>query len=181
MNLPSFLSNRLIDFILFQVQWFCCLLSVKSYFSYGYLIAALLWLVSLIFQKANITIILLIFILAAVGIINDSALQYFNVYKIQPLSDTAIIPPWLIILWLCFCTWYAQADWVNKKYFLFSLFGMIAGPLSYFAGAKFSALIFIRPTIYSLATISIDWLFLCLFFTYLSRNAFLSHKKQTKN
>ena len=71
---------------------------------------------------------------AICGWIIDSALIQFGVLH---MANTAWLPLWLALLWLAFATTVGYSlQWTATPWWLGSVLGAIAGPLSYWAGAR---------------------------------------------
>lgn len=137
-----------------------CVLHNHHYFYYGY-IAAFLSAVLMFFLKhyADKKIykkMALMSLLAIMGVINDLMLAYFKIFIFPGL--------WLVVLWLCFAAWFCDADWINQKYSVTAIAFMMAGPLSYLAGAKLGALHFYDLNATPIIFWVIDWFMLGLIF-----------------
>lgn len=152
----------MIDFILFQIQWFLCVLNINNSFLYalGILLAQIIFLIS---QKKYL-ILLIVLILSLVGILLDTLLMYMGVLVFPTWKYNFIIPDWLVVLWFCFSLWYVRADYINQKLLLYTILCAIFGPLSYYVGMKLGALIFGISLIKGLMVISFNWLILGILF-----------------
>lgn len=157
------------QFIVFQLQWWLCILNVQPYLKYGYIGSLVLLLFILFLRKTEYKNLLLIVLVAVIGIINDSLLTHFGIYVFPSSSNIFLIPNWLITLWFCFGAWFVAAAWINKNYFLFCAVSMITGPLSYLSGTKLSALVFTQPERLTLTLIGINWILLGFVFVTLQK------------
>ena len=78
----------------------------------------------------------------AIGLVWDSALASLG--WIRFTSGTLVegaAPPWILGLWALFATTLNRSlAWLHGRYALAAVLGAIAGPLSYWAGARLGAL-----------------------------------------
>ncbi|HGK6671984.1 TPA: DUF2878 domain-containing protein [Legionella pneumophila] len=160
--------RQLGQFVFFQIQWWCCLLSASSpHYRYLFLFALVLAVYDVWRHFKIPRLWLLLVLIASLGLINDTLLMHLNILYFFD-DSLLIIPPWLWVLWVCFGGWFLKADWINKNYLLMSLLGAIGGPLSYFAGFKLGAISFPQPLFVTMIILLIDWILLVLTITKLN-------------
>jgi hypothetical protein len=84
----------------------------------------------------------MVLLYAAVGILMDSILSYFQVmtYKNYVNGTSWLIPVWGLALWLSFATWLQIATYLKNYRLWLSFATLIIAPASYFAGAKLSVM-----------------------------------------
>lgn len=71
---------------------------------------------------------------AACGWVLDSALMHLGLFTFT--GSTVVLPFWLALLWLLFAsTLDYSLNWTKRPWWLGSLLGAVAGPLSYWGGA----------------------------------------------
>ncbi len=151
-----------IQFLLFQLQWWLCVLHTVPYFSYGYLIALCLAFFSLYRNHFQWNQLIAIMAMALVGFLNDMSLRSWGIFI---FGDSL----WLGVLWLCFAVWFYQTSWLHQKYILTPLLFMLFGPLSYFGGSHFGALRISTFSPVTLKIIFLDWFFLGIVFLIMSK------------
>ncbi|MFW2533334.1 MULTISPECIES: DUF2878 domain-containing protein [unclassified Legionella] len=160
--------RQLWQFVFFQIQWWCCLLStVSPHYHDLFLLALVLAVYDACRHFKTPARWLLFLLIASLGLINDTLLMHVNILYFFD-DSLLIIPPWLLVLWLCFGGWFLKADWINNNYFLMALLGALGGPLSYFAGFKLGAISFPQPLLLTMIILSVDWLLLALTLTTLN-------------
>lgn len=93
------------------------------------------------------------------GIVTDSALQYFSVIDFYGWSLGVLSPFWLWMLWLMFAmTLNASLSFLKEKPIVLSaLAGLVFGPLTYMAGAKLGAAAFDGSALHIL-TLAVAWM-----------------------
>jgi hypothetical protein len=89
----------------------------------------------------------------------DSALRLCGVLVFhEGAAPSWLAPPWLIAVWLIFATtlrW--SISWVGTNPWLAALAGGLAGPLSYYGGARLGALRLGEPLSQTLAVLELEW------------------------
>jgi len=69
----------------------------------------------------------------------------------------AMAPPWILGLWALFATTLnVSLNWLKGRWLVAALLGGIAGPLSYWAGARLGAVVLVEP-VPALVALSIGW------------------------
>ena len=95
---------------------------------------------------------------AAIGVLFDSALVAVGwvQYSSGMFSEIAA-PYWIISMWLLFATTLnVSMRWLRNKGWLAAFFGLIGGPLTYFAGEKLGGIILVDQ-IAALVALGIGW------------------------
>lgn len=149
----------MLGIIIFQFQWWLCVLHNHAYLHYGYILAFISALLALFLKHYPSHFykkILFVTGLASIGIANDMLLAFFKIFEFPDL--------WLATLWFCFAAWFFEAAWINQKRLLCAIAFMIAGPLSYLAGAKLGGLVFLQFTPEIFILLALDWFVLGLVF-----------------
>ena len=151
--------NKVINFVLFQIGWFACVLSGAAMQPLiGALVAAAIiaWHVWRAQQPSREIILLLIAML--VGALWDSLLVW-QAWLDYPagmlLPNTA--PYWIIIMWALFAsTLNLSLRWLKDHLLISVILGAVAGPLAYYAGARLGAVDFVQPTA-ALIALALGW------------------------
>lgn len=150
-----------LNFCLFQLVWFSSVLGA----AYGMPWLALISLSVFIGVHSRVSHCFLLDIqLAAIclvcGALLDSlwgALHWveFIGYQIRPLA-----PYWLLCLWVAFAfTINHSMSWMKANIGLAAVSGLFFGPLSYYAGERMGAMVWLQP-VYAIAGLGIAWAFL---------------------
>ena len=155
--------KTLLPFVIFQAQWWLCIISNNYNEQYGYCFAAIIFLLNLFYQPLTKSMLLFLLILSGFGIINDTILLKLGVFRFAGYMDY-LIPAWLMVLWFCFCAWFINAKWLNLKLSCVLFLFAIGGPGSYYLAFKLNALIFLIPTNTVLTILCMDWFYLGLIF-----------------
>ena len=157
------LIKTLLTFVLFQVQWWLCILSSNDNVQYGYCFAAVIFLLNLFYQPLTRHMLLFFLLLLIYGIMNDTIMMHIGVFRF-PFYMGHLIPAWLMVLWVCFSAWFLNAQWLNQQLPGILCLFSIGGAGSYYFAANLDALIFLIPTNRALMMLCIDWFFLGLVF-----------------
>ena len=153
--------NNIINFCLFQVGWFVCILGAA--WNYTYIAIAIsigILFLHLYLTDKNANDIKLSAIAATFGFIFDGIMQFSNmiIYN-NPGVPYPFTPIWIVILWILFAiTLNHSLAWLKGRTSLAMLFGLMGGPLVYLAGEKLMAVTIASPN--TLIVLSIGWAFI---------------------
>lgn len=143
------MKNNVLNFLLFQVGWFGCVLSAAAGQPiWGALLS--LFIISRHVWHASLPVTELKLIVAAmlIGMAWDSLLVWQNWLRYESgmvLDNTA--PYWIVLMWALFATTLnVSLRWLKNRWIFAVLFGAIGGPLAYFAGQRMGAVIFTDTT-----------------------------------
>ncbi|WP_041522073.1 DUF2878 domain-containing protein [Gilvimarinus agarilyticus] len=147
---------------LFQVGWFVCLIG-GSYWALGFTLVALV--VHTIFILHSPREWRLLAGIALAGIVWDGLLMSTGLISFAAPQSTvyigewfALIPVWLICLWVLFATTVNHSLYWLARYPLASaLLAALFAPISYFAGVKISDAQFAIPIWQPLMAVAIGW------------------------
>ena len=165
-KLPT--SKVINNFVVFQLGWLC-----SAYF-HDY--RALLINIGIIFwlylvepwSKRRIKLTLQF---VAIGLIVDSILYYLGILYFSGASIS--IPLWLISLWVIFsASLTVSLSWLMENKYYAMIGGAIFGPVAYWSGQQFEAIMFVDT--YAYIILSLSWLFMMWSFSSL-------YKKQPNN
>jgi hypothetical protein len=155
--------KTLLPFVVFQIQWWLCILSSNGHAPYGYGLALIIFLLHLLYQPLTRPMLLFFLLLLSCGIMNDSLLMQIGVFSFSfPMGH--LIPAWLMVLWVCFSAWFLHAKWLNQRLLAVLCFFSIGGAGSYYFAVKLNALVFLIPTNRALMILCMDWFYLGLVF-----------------
>lgn len=139
------MRDNVINFILFQIGWFACVLGAAAQKpGIGVVIAGLVIGLHLWRAPQPRREIYLLLVAMVIGAAWDSllvSLAWLEYPAGMLIPDTA--PYWIVVLWALFATTLnVSLRWLKQRYLLAAVLGAIAGPLAYSAGAGFGALQF---------------------------------------
>ena len=151
--------NILVNAIAFQIGWFACVLGGANQMPWlGTLVAAIIvtWHLNRA-QWPDRELVLLV----AVGLLGaqwDSLLVAAG-WLAYPsgtlLTNTA--PHWIVAIWVLFAaTLNVSLRWLRGRQVLASLLGALAGPLSYYSGAKLGGVVIVEP-LFAFVALTIGW------------------------
>ena len=112
-----------------------------------------------IYRRSRRPEIALLVFAAAFGYSMDSLLVLAGVIEFPPatrLGQPSTV--WMVAMWMNLATTLnASLGWLRGRYVLAAVMGLVAGPLSYFAGVRLEAISFGLPVGLSLAVIAAEW------------------------
>jgi hypothetical protein len=152
--------QKLLNFVLFQLGWFACVLGGAYQMPLAGSLAALVIIaIYLTMVDTSFSEIKLLSVALIIGLIFESALVSggLAIYSSGQLIDN-MAPVWMILMWPLFATTINQSmGWMKNLHITaVVLAGAIAAPLAYYAGFKLGAVEFPDITA-SLAVISLSW------------------------
>lgn len=133
-----------VNFILFQLGWFSCvLMAARGLPDTGIVIALLLVGVQLFLADNRKNLLILLFIVTLIGSAWDSVMTSFNILVFNTgMIVSFLAPGWIIAMWLMFSTTLnVSFRWLYGRYWLAMLLGAIFGPVTYQAGAAMGAVV----------------------------------------
>lgn len=133
-----------INFIIFQLGWFSCvLMAARGLPETGIMITLLLVAVQLFLAENRKNLLILIFLITLIGTAWDSVLTSLNILVFNTgMMVSFLAPGWIIAMWLIFATTLnVSFRWLYGRYWIASLLGLLFGPLAYQAGAALGAVV----------------------------------------
>ena len=135
-------KNIVINFILFQIGGFACVMGAAKQMPWlGVIVVAAIvaWHLSQAIQ-AKLEIYLIIITLI-IGAIYDQTMLQNNLLTYQAHGwSTNLTPAWILALWVEFATILnVSLRWMKKRWLIAILFGAIGGPLAYIGAARLGA------------------------------------------
>ena len=161
----------IINFVLFQLGWFACVLGA----AYGvpwwaFLCAVVIVGGQLVYAQQIKPALALIVISVIVGGMLDQILLNHQLLQYQSHGwSSRVVPVWILGLWMLFAsTLNVSLRWLREYPMVAALFGAIGGPLAYLGAAKLGA-VFILQTPLSYGVLSVAWALMMLFLITLSK------------
>jgi len=150
--------NPVLNLIAYQCAWFACILSAAKGTPW---IGSMVALLVVVWHVANARLpkseLALIAWSGVIGLSWESVIVQAG-WIAYPSGNliSGIAPHWIVALWLVFATTFnVSLKWFKNHLSIVSLFGLIGGPVAYYAGSKFGALT-LTP-IKGLTAIAIGW------------------------
>ncbi|MGB8693514.1 MAG: DUF2878 domain-containing protein [Steroidobacteraceae bacterium] len=152
-------AGLLFNFIAFQFGWFACVMgAARGWPLTGTAIGAVIVAWHIVRAARPREELKLIGVALLIGVLWDSALIAFGLTDFT--SGTLLVglaPPWILALWALFSTTLnLSLRWLRQRWLLAALLGAVAGPLSYWAGARLGAVQLVAPWP-ALIALSIGW------------------------
>jgi hypothetical protein len=151
--------NKLINFLLFQLGWFACVLGsahLEPWAGTGIALCIIAFHLARVPQPKGEA--LLILAAALIGFAWDSllvALGWLGYPSGMLLPNTA--PVWIVAMWMLFATTLnSSMGWMKAYKKLSVLLGALFGPLAYFAGARLGGVILLEP-VYAMLALAAGW------------------------
>lgn len=152
--------TRLVNFLLYQIGWFACVLGTAWDFQWlGVCIAICLLGVHFWLASDRHVQFKLAFLAAALGLVIDSAQMWAGIVAF-PRGGVVewLPPPFMTVLWLQFATTFRYSTrWLSGRYLLCACFGLLGAPLAFFAGERLGAISFPPPVLLHYAAVGLIW------------------------
>ena len=152
--------TRFLNFVFYQVGWFACVLGLAWGWHWtGAGIAAVL--VGLHFGLAadRGSQIRLACVAACLGLLVDTVQLVTGVFTFPHGSLVPWLPPaCMTVLWMQFATTLRYSlGWLQGRYALAALFGLLGAPLAFSVGERLGAIEFLEPRAVHLAVLGVIW------------------------
>ena len=149
----------LVNFIGFQVGWFACVLGAANDKELlGMIIALGIVIYHVVNQGDSRKELKLVLAATVIGLLWETWVLNLNILR-YPSHPEALFwaPTWLIMMWALFATTInLSMGWLKDRWVLAVFMGAIFGPLSFVAGEKVGAVVFLDSTL-SMITLAIGW------------------------
>ena len=135
-------NNIIINFVLFQIAWFACVLGAAHNAPWFGVIVTTIILVWHLNQAKQIKPeIILLIIALSIGAAFDQLMHSSHLLSYQAHGwSNNLVPAWILALWAGFVTALnVSLRWMRGKLIIAILFGAIGGPLAYIAAEKLGA------------------------------------------
>jgi uncharacterized membrane protein len=136
------LATKLFNIAIYQTGWFCCVLGAAWGFPIaGALMGLLLAGLHLLLATSWKNEALLMLAACLLGIVVDSIQQALGLFTFTRNPVWPFwLPLWVFVIWAQFATLFHYAlHWLSGRYLLAAMFGLIGGPLAYWAGIRIGA------------------------------------------
>jgi len=152
--------GQLVNYGLYQIGWFACVLGAASHRPWtGCLIALVLVGMHLALLVERALDVRLVVLAAAIGAVVEMFQIAAGTYRFT--SGTvihALPPPWLLTMWAQFATTFRYSlRPIITRLARAALFGAAGGPLAFLAGERLGAVTLLPPLTHGLLRLSLSW------------------------
>ena len=152
--------TQLINYTLYQIGWFACVLGAASHRPWtGCLIALILVGVHLALCVERSLEVRLVVLATGVGAVVEMIQIAVGTYRFTSGTVTDALPPlWLLAMWAQFATTFRfSLRSVITRPGPAMLFGAAGGPIAFLAGERLGAVTLLPPLAYGLLSLSVSW------------------------
>jgi ethanolamine transporter EutH len=154
-----FKTKMIVNLVIYQIAWLACILSAARSIPVLGILAALIAVVWHVSQAQRpLAEFQLILLTGLIGGLWDSLLVILGlIYYPSGSLVPWMAPFWIIALWMAFATTFNLClRWLHGHYGWAAIFGMVGGPLAWWAGHALGALTLINPLL-TLAVLGLGW------------------------
>lgn len=156
----------LLNALCFQLGWFACVLGGSAV---AVPVTAVLLLIHGKYFVSSQFEWLLIAGMATTGLLLDGLLGKLGIFTFEE-QGWFLIPIWLLCLWSLFAATLCHSlAWLQHRLLLALILGAVAGPVSYLAGSKMSAVSLPQPLLVTIMVIGSVWAIVFPLSLYLAR------------
>ena len=154
------MKRSIANFVAFQLGWFACVLPAAAGMPWLGVAFVACWVaVHIATSDHPKGELLMALIVAPAGFAADSMLVLSGLMAIPPeaqLGSPSTL--WLAAMWVNLgATLNQSLRWLQGRLLLSSLFGVIGGPLAYYAGMRFGAVAFPEGTTLAMLGVAVEW------------------------
>lgn len=155
------LNPRIVAFIVFDFIWLSAVLGRNDWLWFTALLIALMFAATpreLWLQRKAFAIIIVAGILVEWATVLTGVITF---------SGTSGLPAWLYLLWVGFTGMALVVfDWMHRRLVIASVAGLVFGPITYLAGARFGAAELHFELPFTIAIYAIAWAFLMILIAF---------------
>ncbi|MHC4710360.1 MAG: DUF2878 domain-containing protein [Planctomycetota bacterium] len=150
--------TKLINYTLYQIGWFCCVLGAANGRPWsGMAAASALLILHVSLARRPVVEMKLALAAGLLGGILDSMQSYAGLLVFDSWSGS-LAPPWIVLLWMQFATLLRfSLSYLRGRYLLGGLLAGLGGPLAFWIGSRLSAVQFSQSVVLSLAVVGLVW------------------------
>ena len=152
-------SQLIINFVLFQIGWFACVLGAGKQLPWlGVIVVAVIVAWHLLQAKQAKPEIILLVLALLIGGMFDQLMLMNGLISYQAHGwSVSLLPAWILALWAVFVTILnVSLRWMRGKWLVAILFGAIGGPLAYIGAEKLGA-VTLNALPMSYVALSVGW------------------------
>ncbi len=152
--------KMLLNLIAFQIGWFVCVFGAAWGYPWAGPAYVVLWVgIHIALSSEQPRELGLAIIAAAWGYAADSLLVLLGQLSFPDYAQVgAPSTIWMAAMWVNFAaTLNSSLKWLHHRWLLCIIFGAIGGPLAYYGGMKFGAVMLGDPLLTSLFAVAVVW------------------------
>ena len=152
-------SQLIINFVLFQIGWFACVLGAGKQLPWlGVIVVAVIVAWHLLQAKQVKPELVLLVLALLIGGLFDQLMLINGLISYQAHGwSISLLPAWILALWAVFVTVLnVSLRWMRGKWLVAILFGAIGGPLAYMGAEKLGA-VTLNALPMSYVALSVGW------------------------
>ena len=151
--------NLIVNIVAFQAGWFACVLGAAHGWPWAgsaLALAICVWHVTRAARPAQEAKLIVAAVL--MGAVWDSSLAALGWLSfVSGVLVEGAAPHWILGMWAVFATTLnVSLNWLKGRWLVAFLLGGIAGPLSYWAGARLGAVVLVEP-VAALTALGVGW------------------------
>lgn len=158
--MKTWLGSPILNFVLFQGCWLACARGEGWGIPWLGPVCVLLFLGLESLRQQGKVLWGLAGAAAGVGLLLDQGLVWTGALDFSSAQAVKVldIPVWMVALWANFAAaLLGSLSWLGRRYGLGALFGLVGGPMAYYAGAALGALRLGEPLWVGLAWVGLEW------------------------
>ena len=140
---PRFAVPKMINFLLFQLCWFSCVLGAVWGLQFvGVVVAVLVGVVAVLSSGKPRAEFLFLVATMILGTLIDSLQFSIGAFSVEEqLLSPWGYPLWMSAIWVGFASTFGSSlSWLSGRYWLAAVLGFIGGPLAYVSGESLGAI-----------------------------------------
>lgn len=148
-----------VNFAVFQAGWFACILGAAHGWPWGgALVVALIVAGHVACAARPLEELKLVAAAVLIGVVWENLLMALGLVDFASgKSVEHLAPVWILMMWALFAiTLNLSLRWLKGRWLLAMVIGAVAGPLSYAAGVRLGAAVFLQP-VAALAVLGFGW------------------------
>ena len=164
-------SDIFINLLAYQTAWFSCVFGAAyDRIEISYWVCAGALILNTFLSRTRYIDWTLVLITGVLGGLFESLVlnEHWVIYKATAIPSIA--PIWIILLWMVFGTTLNHSlHWLQRKLTLSVLFGLLGGPVAWYAGSRIGALELV-PGPVTYIVIGLGWAILMPLLAYIAQN-----------
>jgi len=147
------------NLVLFKLGWVACILAAAALLpEIAVLAVAIVVLIHLARAPVPAKEAFFLFCAALLGLAWETVVLFTGLVDYPgPGAQSMLVPSWIVAMWVLFATTINYGfSWLKRHWAIASIFGLLGGPMAFFAGSAAGAAEFSNPVI-ALAVIGVGW------------------------
>lgn len=153
------MSKAIQNLVLFKLGWVACILAAAALLpEFAVLAVTIVVLIHLARTPVPAKEAFFLFCAALLGLAWESVVLFTGLVEYPGLgAESLLAPSWIVAMWVLFATTINYGfKWLKRHWAIASFFGLVGGPMAFFAGSAAGAAEFSNP-VAALAVIGVGW------------------------